>query len=228
VLVQVTVLFGGHDHVLRTAGLTYAEYARAGFWQLLAASALTVAVAAGAPRLADAPRRWERRLLRALVAVLCALALVVVAAALHRLRLYEDAYGLTRLRLAAEGAAVWFGGVFTLVLAAQLHRRARAALGAAVVAGTAAFLLAASLADPDARIAERNVARWHATGRLDVAYLGTLSADAVPTIASLPAPLRARALAPIAARLGRDDPWGSANLARARARGVLQDVRAQS
>jgi hypothetical protein len=50
----------------------------------------------------------------------------------------------------------------------------------------------------------------------------------VPTIASLPAPLRARALAPIAARLGRDDPWGSANLARARARGVLQDVRAQS
>jgi hypothetical protein len=61
-----------------------------------------------------------------------------------------------------------------------------------------------------------------------VAYLGTLSADAVPTIASLPAPLRARALAPIAARLGRDDPWGSANLARARARGVLQDVRAQS
>ena len=31
VAVQIAVLFGGHEHVLRTAGLTYAEYARQGF-----------------------------------------------------------------------------------------------------------------------------------------------------------------------------------------------------
>ena len=36
VIVQLAVLFGGHDRVLRTTGLTYAEYARSGFWQLLA------------------------------------------------------------------------------------------------------------------------------------------------------------------------------------------------
>ncbi|MGK2869755.1 MAG: DUF4153 domain-containing protein, partial [Mycobacterium sp.] len=35
VVVQATVLFGGHAHVLETEGLTYAEYARQGFWQLL-------------------------------------------------------------------------------------------------------------------------------------------------------------------------------------------------
>jgi hypothetical protein len=52
VLVQLTVLFGGRDHVLSTAGLTYAEYARQGFWQLLAAGALTLAVVAAANLLA--------------------------------------------------------------------------------------------------------------------------------------------------------------------------------
>ena len=53
--VQVTVLFGGHDHVLETAGLTYAEYARQGFWQLIAAALLTLVVVAAATRLARRP-----------------------------------------------------------------------------------------------------------------------------------------------------------------------------
>ena len=44
VAVQATVLFGGHAHVLETEGLTYAEYARQGFWQLLWVSALTLLV----------------------------------------------------------------------------------------------------------------------------------------------------------------------------------------
>ena len=36
VVLQLTTLFGGDEHVLRTAGLTYAEYAREGFAQLMA------------------------------------------------------------------------------------------------------------------------------------------------------------------------------------------------
>ncbi len=44
VAVQASVLFGGHTHVLETEGLTYAEYARQGFWQLLWVSGLTMLV----------------------------------------------------------------------------------------------------------------------------------------------------------------------------------------
>src|SRR5262249_42526257 len=43
VAVQITVLFGGHDHVLRTSGLTYSEYVRQGVWQRHPAATLTVA-----------------------------------------------------------------------------------------------------------------------------------------------------------------------------------------
>ena len=48
VAIQLTVLFGGHDHVLRTDGLTYAQYAREGFAHLLAVALLTLAVIAAA------------------------------------------------------------------------------------------------------------------------------------------------------------------------------------
>ena len=50
VALQLTTLFGGDEHVLRTAGLTYAEYAREGFAQLMVAAALTLAVIALAPQ----------------------------------------------------------------------------------------------------------------------------------------------------------------------------------
>ena len=42
VALQFATLFGGERHVLDTAGLTYAEYARSGFAQLLAVAALTL------------------------------------------------------------------------------------------------------------------------------------------------------------------------------------------
>jgi hypothetical protein len=86
----------------RTSGLTYAEYARQGFWQLLAAAALALVVVKGATVLAGPRTPAERLLLRALLGLLCVLTIVIVASSFHRLRLYESAFGLTRLRLAAE------------------------------------------------------------------------------------------------------------------------------
>jgi Domain of unknown function (DUF4173) len=227
VAVQVTVLFGGHDHVLETAGLTYAEYARQGFWQLLAAAALTLVVVALAARVATVRHAADRRLLRALLGTLCALTLVTVASALHRLHLYEDAFGLTRPRLAAEAIAWALGGLLVLVLVAGvlgIHRRGLVRLA---VAGLALGLLAFSLSNPDGRIAERNVDRWQRTGDLDVAYAHGLSADAVPALARLPEPLRERVLGPLRARLAEPEPWSSANLSRHRARAALSGARAR-
>jgi hypothetical protein len=170
VLVQLTVLFGGNDHVLRTSGLTYAEYARQ-VWQLLAAGALTLAVVLAADRLAAVRSRRDARLVRVLLGILCALAVVAVLSALHRLRLYEDAYGLTRLRLAAEAFSLWLGALFALLIVAGLSVGALRQLPRIVFAGAAAALIAFTLASPDGLIARRNVERWEQTGRLDVAYL---------------------------------------------------------
>jgi Domain of unknown function (DUF4173) len=222
VAVQLAVLFGGHDHVLETAGLTYAEYAREGFWELLVAGALTLVVIAAAARFAVLRRRRDQVALKGLLGALCALTLVVLASALHRLDLYEDVYGLTRLRLTAEAAALWLGGAFVLVAAAGVAPGIRARLGELATGLTAAALIAFSLVNPDALIAKRNVEHWRETGRIDVSYLSGLSADAVPELTRLPDSLRAGTLRELSAQLAEDDPWSSANLGRARARDALR------
>jgi hypothetical protein len=216
VFVQLTVLFGGNDHVLQTAGLTYAEYARQGFAQLLAAAALTLIVVAVAVRCA----KGSAILLRALLGILCALTLVVVASALRRLDLYEDAFGFTRLRLAASAAGLWLGGVFCLVLVAGVTRHARW-LPRTAVAYSALGVLAFTLANPDGLVADRNIDRWQKTGKLDLGYVGSLSADAVSALVRLPSSLRDQALARQRDRLARPEPWSAANLARRRARRAL-------
>src|SRR5262245_4139830 len=223
VVVQATVLFGGHAHVLETAGLTYSEYARQGFWQLIAAALLTLAVVWTALRVAVVRARTERLLLHGLVACLCVLTLVIVASAIRRLHLYEDAFGLTRARLAAETFSLAVGALFVLVLVAGLAPAVRARFAAIAVAGAALGLFAFSLSNPDGRVAERNVARWGETGQLDVSYVQGLSADAVPALAHLPEPLRERVLAPYRARLAADEPWSSANRSRRKARAILAD-----
>ena len=70
-------------------------------------------------------------------------------------------------------------------------------------------------------MAQRNVDRWEQTGRLDVAYLQGLSADAVPAVDRLPEPLRSCVLGGMAA-VPADGPGGW-NLSRSRARALLAD-----
>lgn len=218
VAVQLTVLFGGHRHVLETAGLTYAEYARAGFGQLVVVTLLTLSVVAATVRWAPRETRAQRAALRALLGALCVLALVIVGSALYRLHLYEEAFGFTRLRLFMNAFETWLGVLVGLVLLAGVRLRA-AWLARAVVATAAVTLLTLAAINPDAFVAQRNVDRYQATGKIDLAYLQGLSADAVPVLDTLPEPQRSCVLS------GPPD-WvggglGGWNLSRSRAADLL-------
>jgi Domain of unknown function (DUF4153) len=212
-VVQFRVFLGGRWH-----GTDYARYTRSGFWQLVAVTVLTLVVLAVATRVAP---REDKVLLRVLLGALAALALVIVASALWRLGRYEQAYGWTRLRVLIGAVEIWLGLLFVLVLAAGVRLRAgwlpRAAAGTAV-----AGLLVVALASPDRFIADRNVDRYQRTGDIDLYYLSTLSADAVPALDRLPAGLRSCALNDLADQLaGQHDDWRSWNLGRAQARAVI-------
>ena len=221
VAVQLAVLFGGDAYVRDSAGLTYAQYARSGFAQLVVVAALTLVVVAGALRWARMERARDAVVLRALLGALCLLTVVVLASALHRLGLYEEAYGFTRLRLAVHALLLFGGALFVLVVAALASGR-RDWLARATVVLAALAALAFWVGDPDRRIAAHNVERYEDTGRIDTYYLSKLSADAVPALLRLPAPLREQALGRQRARLaGKGDGLAGANRARARARAAL-------
>lgn len=223
VIVQVTVLFGGREHVLDTFGLTYAQYARSGFFQLVAVAELTLLVLGFIARYAERPRTRDTLLLRILGGVLVALTLVVLASALKRLSLYEEVYGFTRLRLVVHAAILWFGVMFGVVAVAGARGSARWVPRAVVVISSLS-LLAFSLIRPDAFIAGRNVERFEETGKIDLAYLQRLSADAAPALARLPEPERSCALQDLRYELGESESLWSLNLARDTAREVLNNT----
>lgn len=213
VVVQAGVLFGGDRFVQDTPGLTYADHAREGFGQLLVVAVLTLLVIAAASRYAPTASASQERVRRGLFAALCGLTLVVLASALHRLSLYDAAFGLTRDRATAYATILWLAGLFVLVLALGGTRRTDH-LPRAAVAWTAVALLAFALVRPDVLVARSNIERFEATGELDHGMLWTLSDDAVPTIVAGLRPDEAACVVPERER--SDDPlaW---NLARSRA-----------
>jgi Domain of unknown function (DUF4173) len=221
---QVAVLFGGAGYVLRTADLTYAQYARSGFWQLSVVTVLTLAVIVAATRVAARTTRADRAWLRGLLGSLAVLTLVIVASALDRMWSYQRAYGFTVQRLLVESAEVWMGVVYVLVIAAGLHMTGRW-LPRAVAASGLVALLVLGLLDPERMVAGENVVRWQQTGRIDRFYLSELSQDAVPALAPLPDSLRGCVLRAMANRVGSDtDDWREWNAARSSAARALAET----
>ncbi|MGA5533910.1 DUF4153 domain-containing protein [Mycolicibacterium nivoides] len=220
VVVQAAVLFGGHTHVLETEGLTYAEYARQGFWQLLWVSALTLLVLGVVIRVAGRADAADRRLLRVLVGILCATSVVVVISAIHRMWLYQQAYGFSTDRLMVVTIELWLGVVFLLVAATGVRMSGRWLPHAVLVAGVVALLGLAAL-NPERLVADRNIDRFQQNGQLDAEYLSRLSSDIDPALHRLPEHLRACVRSD-----GSDsDPWYLFNLSRSRAdRPVVTDL----
>ena len=218
---QATASFGGHEYLERITGLTYAEYVHQGFGQLTVATALTLlvvwAAARKAPRTTAADVAW----LRGSLGLLCVLTLVVVASALYRMHVYQEAYGFTELRLLVDLFEGWLGLVVLGVMAAGLTLKATWLPRAALLTG-AALLLGLAAINPDAWIAQHNVDRYTETGKVDWLYLQGLSDDAVPVLATLPDAVAGCALKGYEPS---DDDWLEWNLGRHRADSLIRTPR---
>jgi hypothetical protein len=190
VIVQFRYLFGGDALIRVTPDLSYAEYARRGFFELVFAVALVVPVLLAADWLLARERRRDDLVFRSLAGVQIALVLAITASALHRLRLYHASYGLTESRFYAMVLLIWIGAMLLWFAATVLRGRRDSFAFGALVTGLATVALLLIL-NPDAIVARTNVARMEsaeASVRFDVAYATSLSADAVPVlIEALPA-----------------------------------------
>ena len=162
---QLSVLFGGHDYVQRTTGLTYADYVHQGFGQLTVATLLTLLVVWAASHWAG-DTRADRLWLRGSLGLLCALTLVVVglgaapdAPLPGGLRLHPA----PPLRRHLRGLA---GPLVVAVAVAGLVRWGVWVPRFALVTGVAG-LLGLAIINPDAWIAEHNLDRYADTGRVD-------------------------------------------------------------
>jgi len=236
VIIQGAYLFGGLD-TLAASGLTYAEYARRGFFELVA-----VAFLAGGliwvleSIVGDRPRTY-----RVLAVALAVLTGVVLASAFVRLRLYQDAYGWTVLRFYVAAAIAWLGAGVVLAAGGIWRDRTRL-LPHGLLLAAIAIGLGVNVIGPERFVAQANVARAlnpslvppDGEGGLDADYLATLGDDAVPVLLDALPHLESAdrrvvvsALHHRAFMLSKDETtraWQDWNLGRERARAQLEPI----
>ncbi|MBA3768170.1 MAG: DUF4173 domain-containing protein, partial [Acidobacteria bacterium] len=226
VLVQVKYFFGGAALVQASTSLTYAEYARRGFFELVTVAALVLPLLLGAHWLLRKENPAHERIFRALAGVQIIFLFVIMASAVGRMRLYQSEYGQTELRIYTTAFMGWLALVFIwFALTVLRGERERFACGALLTAFMMVGLL--HVINPDALIVRTNVRLAQSGRNFDAAYASALSTDAVPALVdALPAMnhynqcVLTTSLLRRFDELGQSD-WRTWNLSRARARSAI-------
>ncbi len=173
--IQILYLFLGNGVLPK--GYSYAEYAREGFFQLLAVCILNVGLVLFCLGLFK-----ESKLMKLLLTVISLCTYVMLASSAFRMCMYIRQYHLTFLRI----FVLWFLGMLAfalLGLIVSIYSRKFRLSRYLVVVCCACYILF-SFSRPDYWIARHNIAAIPAaTEEVDLDYLATLSSDAAPILA---------------------------------------------
>ena len=178
---QSRVMFGGAEYVATTAGVTVAEYARQGFFELVLVAGLVLAALLATDDLLVREDAEARRRFHVLGGALVALSGAMLLSALLRLSLYLRYFGLTTDRVFALAILIWVGAVLAWC-AATILRGARGRFAPGVLVISALWLGGLNLANPERWVVFTNLRRAAQGQPFDVAYHAKLSYDAVPAL----------------------------------------------
>jgi len=179
ILVQLTYLFGGESNI-SAQGFTYAEYARRGFFELIAVAIISLLLLLSTEKYVVKKETDHALGFKILSTVLVIQVILIMASAFTRLSLYEQAYGFTTLRLYSHAFIILLAVIFCLLLYKIYKDKRENTFAFRVFISIALFLAVINFLNPDAFIARRNIERFATTGKLDIYYLSRLSSDAIP------------------------------------------------
>jgi hypothetical protein len=236
VALQAAYLFGGVD-TMTAANLSYSDYARRGFFELVAVAV----IAGGLIVIADRVARQRAKRVVVSAMALATLTGVVLASAALRLRLYQEAYGWTELRLYVVAVMVLLAVMVIALIATLATDRVRW-IGHVVIVTGLVIGVALNVIGPVRFITEQNVARVFdprlvpssGVSGLDVDYVASLGDDAIPALVQALPALDGSAAMLLREQLGvrlRElrtqeglNAWQAWNSGRATARDVLTDA----
>lgn len=239
VILQFNYLFGGGENISAT-GFTYAEYARRGFFELLAVAIISLGLFYGLSLFTKRETKAQKLRFSILGLILVALVGIILASAYTRLRLYELAYGFTTLRTLAHIAMIFVGLLLAAAAALEITQHMSNAALVLIIA-LFAFGLTVNLLNVDRFVVRQNVARVlnpsedTSATPLDTGYLYSLSYDAIPVMVETytdpqtPPNLRDDLGGVLACRLAtenldREEPWSSYHYSRTRGKNLLQSI----
>lgn len=176
--IQVVYLFFNRSGSL-PEGITYSQYARAGFWQLAAVAFINIIMVLVCAYLFE-----ENRHLKWLLTLISGCTYIMISSAAYRMCLYVAAYHLTFLRV----LVLWFLLILALIMGGVIVSiyKKRFSLVRFMITVTVSGYLAFSLACPDYWIAKYNTAYIQDIRVKDVEYMiYGLTIDAAPVVADI-------------------------------------------
>ncbi|MFT5196547.1 MAG: hypothetical protein ACI85U_003583 [Candidatus Promineifilaceae bacterium] len=184
VIIQFAYLFGGNQFI-DLGDTSYAEYARRGFFELVAVAVLTLLLIQVMNWFTVKKHARDKLLFNLFSSLIIGFVIVMLISAFQRLALYEWTYGFTQLRIFVHTFVVWMGVALVWYVITLWRRPDRFAIGALLC--LFGFVVTLNLLNPDAMIVRKNLQRYQTIGHLDLEYLTKLSADAVPDLILLAA-----------------------------------------
>ncbi len=182
VMVQFRYFFGGSNVVVTTAGLSYSEYARKGFFELATVSALVLPMLLVGDWLL--PRHQDKfdKIFPVQAGIQIALLFVIMLSAFQRMNLYQLEYGLTELRFYVSAFIGCMAVLYVIFSATVLAgKRSKFAFAASVAAFAAVAVL--QFANPDRIIVAANIDNAVKGKSFDAEYALSLSNDATSYLA---------------------------------------------
>lgn len=200
VMVQFRYFFGGSNVVDTTAGLSYAEYARKGFFELATVSALVLPMLLVGDWLLPRHRDKFDKIFPVQSGIQIALLFVIMLSAFQRMNLYQQEYGLTELRFYVSAFIGCMALLYVIFAATVLTgKRSQFAFAASVAAFVSVAVL--QFANPDRIIVAANIDNAVKGKAFDADYALSLSNDATSYLAQNIAKLPFPAQKQIAGRL---------------------------
>lgn len=174
-IVQILYLFIGLEKGL-PAGVTYSEYARSGFWELLFVSFINFFLVVICTYIFE-----ENKILKTLLLIISGCTFIMIGSSAYRMILYVQQYHLTFLRI----LVLWFLGVAAIFMVGVILsiRNRKFPLFRYIVLAMMCCYIGLNYARPDVIIAKYNLSQEHIKG-WDILYLfDDTSYDAIPVLA---------------------------------------------
>ncbi len=209
--------------------LTYAEYARKGFFELLFVSLINLSITVIVLTFVKDAANFLKRFLQILLTILVLSSGVLLCSAFIRLSMYEEAYGFTFTRVLVHSFMLFLVLIFTYTLVKIWVEKL--SLFHFYFIASLIYYTSITIIDLDKIVVKENINRYEATGKIDVNYLNHLSYTGVlglielveknRDIDGLEAILKERKLQ----ALNEDQPWQSYNLKREQAFTALKKLK---
>lgn len=221
--IQISYLFSGVKRILPD-GLTYAEYAKNGFNELVTVTVINFLILLCTMHFASRAKQMLYRMIQVLLSMLTICTGFMLVSAYFRLSLYEDAYGYTHTRLLAHIFMIFLFVLFIIALF-KIWRDGFSLIQYYAIVTLVSYVIL-NYINMDVIIAKNNIQRYHSNGTIDIEYLSRLSYDAIPVVMELVQDKKVEEtfMSMVQERkeiLYEDNSWQSFNLSEYRAKSYL-------